>query len=319
MSYSLGVIPSKQDPRDYRVAAFVPVGDTFPTEYIVPYVPKIYDQGQYGMCVAFSCAAIKESQEYAERNIQKRYSPGFIYGNRKAGDYTGEGMEPREALKNLVTDGVPEYARFSTVGTYYECYSNIQIVKDQIYDYARPQVISSYVRIYTEQEAMTALTKLGPVLLTIAVYNSFYNPPSTGIIPSVGLNESITGYHALTIVGWKMINGKKYWIVNNSWGTGWGKSGQCYIPVGYKGINEMWSITDVHPTAERTIEMAIPMQVLGAGYSVLPFRPIYEAIGGTVTWGRTPTNKVWAQAVVPLPGKNVTIYSEEGSTKLTIK
>lgn len=75
----------------------------------------------------------------------------------------------------------------------------------------------------------------------------------------------------------------------------------------------------MHPIDERTIEMAVPMQVIGAGTTVLPFRAVYEALGGTVTWGRTPVNKIWAQASVPLVGKTVTVYTEEGSTQLKIK
>lgn len=317
-NFSLGAIPSKPDRRDYTVSMFTQVGTSFPAEFTITNVPKIYDQGQYGMCVAFSCAAIKESQEYKERGVQKRYSPGFIYANRKDGDYLGEGMEPREALKNLVADGVTEYTAFPKVGTYSYLSSEFKQYQTQLLPLAKPQVISSYVAIYSEDEVKTALMSWGPVLFCIAVYDSFYRPVG-GVVPQVKDGETVRGYHALTCVGWKVINGKTHYIINNSWSTSWGVNGQCFIPTDYKGISEMWSVTDYTPLNNvRELKMAIPMQVLPPGTSVVPVRSVYEPIGGIVQWGNE-TGTVWVEVTIPPYSKPRVVRFEQGSDKITIR
>jgi C1A family cysteine protease len=45
--------------------------------------------------------------------------------------------------------------------------------------------------------------------------------------------------HAIAIVGWGSHNGIDYWIVKNSWGTGWGENGYFRIIRGKNmcGIN----------------------------------------------------------------------------------
>jgi cathepsin X len=38
--------------------------------------------------------------------------------------------------------------------------------------------------------------------------------------------------HIVSIVGWKTVNDKQYWIVRNSWGTYWGNLGFFYVELG---------------------------------------------------------------------------------------
>lgn len=43
--------------------------------------------------------------------------------------------------------------------------------------------------------------------------------------------------HAVVVVGWGKLNGVDFWVVRNSWGTGWGLSGYGRIKRGVNRCN----------------------------------------------------------------------------------
>jgi C1A family cysteine protease len=294
---------------------FTPVITDFPPEHLVEKPPSIYDQGQTSMCVAYSLAALKEQHEYKERGTRMRYSPGFIYGNRKPTDYQGEGMHPREALANLVESGVCTYEELLGTGPYSACKAWVEWLPRRVREKAKDQRILSYVRAYTDNEIKTMLTTMGPVALTIAVYPSFFHPPG-GIVSVVQPDESIQGYHEMLIVGWKRIKGKEYWVVHNSWGTAWGDAGRCYIPAGYQGITECWGVTDMGAAMNRDIEMDCTPVIIPPGRITVPVRYIVEALGGTAKWDNDSKT---ATFIVPSNGKTVTFELQYGSKILKIR
>ena len=305
----LGAIPSPQDPRDYTVAMIAKAPAQIPESFCLPNLPEIYDQNGYGMCCAFATASIKEWQEYKERGARVRYSPGFIYANRKDGDYTGEGMQPREGLKNLCSDGVCSFDDMPTMGDYPTCYAYLS-QHPEVRPKATPQKIASYVRAYTDAEIKTAIMATGPVLVVIAVYDSFYQAGADGVVPPVGLNESIKGYHAMYIVGWR----KNDWITPNSWGKTWGDNGKCYLPFGYKGITEVWGITD-YIAPVKSVQMDAPATIIPPGRFAIPVRFVAEALGGSAVWD-APTET--ATMTIPPQTKTVTMQVKKGSSIMKI-
>ena len=71
---------------------------------------------------------------------------------------------------------------------------------------------------------MVALANQGPVSISVAASAwSFY---SSGIF-SQNCGTDIN--HAVVAVGYGVEKGKKFWIVRNSWGTGWGENGYIRI------------------------------------------------------------------------------------------
>ncbi|MCP4545671.1 MAG: hypothetical protein GY835_04280 [bacterium] len=64
-----------------------------------------------------------------------------------------------------------------------------------------------------------ALHNHGPVATTMTVYDTF-DAYTGGIYEASG---SVTGYHAVTIIGYNDTH--RYWIAKNSWGQGWGLGG----------------------------------------------------------------------------------------------
>ena len=307
----LGMIPSKYDNRDYQLARFMTVEAAFPPSFILPHLPEIYDQGSIGQCVAFTVSEIQESNQLRETGQRMRLSNSWIYGNRDINtDYLGEGMQPRDALKHLVEDGVPPYDLMPGVYYYHYCWALVQNKKPELIAKARPQKALSYVRLLTNAEIQTALMNWGPVMMCISVFNSFDWTGSNGIVQHVGEGESSRGGHAMLCVGWKQINGSSYWIVHNSWGKYWGKGGVCFIPFNYDGIRiggECWGVTDWTPPIVKEVVMDVPVQLVN-DRTMVPVRFIAEALGGSARWDeatQTATFKVGDKTIEATLGSKV--------------
>jgi len=240
MSYrqrQLGLIPSPQDYRDYKLNRVTAVKRAFPEEYTFPYlVPAPYDQGEVAACVAYTLKAIKEMQEYRERKKFARFSAAYIYGAREPQDFKGEGMIPREALNCLLKRGDCREEIFPGIYPYHICAGKIT---PEMHKDALPQRIKTYTAIYTVEEAKTAITELGPICVGFPVYESFFRGGNLPLPDKA--SEKFYGFHMMAIVGWKKDN---RWLALNSWGANWGAlKGYCTIPFNYP-INEMWAITD---------------------------------------------------------------------------
>jgi cathepsin B len=75
----------------------------------------------------------------------------------------------------------------------------------------------------------------GPVETGFTVYEDFFAYKS-GIYHHV--SGGMAGGHAVKIIGWGVESGVNYWIVANSWGTGWGINGTFKIKQGECGIDQ---------------------------------------------------------------------------------
>lgn len=74
----------------------------------------------------------------------------------------------------------------------------------------------------------------GPVTTGMEVYPDFYSfDPKKDIYDHDPTpNDKPVGGHAIALVGWGERDGKKYWIVRNSWGKDWGLDGFFYMARG---------------------------------------------------------------------------------------
>lgn len=247
-----GVTPSRPDSRDFHVSAFLPAKLDRPESCSLDVPTPVYDQGVTSMCVDFSLALLKEIQEYYERGIYTKMGHGFLYGNR-LGDYTGEGLIPRDAVAALQKFGLPKASDFDVMGTYTDCNTAYRERKDALDGLAIPQRVRSYARANTFDDVMGSLFTLkSPVALTIAVTDSFMWRTSNLVQDEDPSHfkegsEYLRGYHEMVIRGAFANGGNPLYLVQNSWGTGWGDNGTCMVPANWPGIVEMWTITDMHP------------------------------------------------------------------------
>lgn len=250
----LGVIPSPPDSRDYsidKLIACVP-STVEPDIFEYNYNDYIKDQGSIGECISASGSATREIKEKEQNGgIYKRFSVGFNYGYRpKSTDYKGVGMIPRDYLENLKDFGVPSYEMFMTEKEWPDIQQEVNNSNiSEILKNALPRKITGYARAYTPEEIKLALRTLGPLMIVVPVYQSFYSVSATNpIVPKYNSSkEHLYGSHALCLLGYD--NNKKLYKVANSWGKKFAENGFCYFSYDWP-FSEIWVITDTELSPE---------------------------------------------------------------------
>jgi cathepsin B len=88
---------------------------------------------------------------------------------------------------------------------------------------------------FTQGTIKKEILKNGPVETGFTVYEDFMSY-KTGIYQHT--TGKMLGGHAVTIIGWGVEEGTKYWLCQNSWGAEWGDQGYFKIKIGNSGMNQ---------------------------------------------------------------------------------
>jgi len=241
--YSLGALKDKIDNRDYKIADYF-VKDILQIPSLIDYTSQmqsVRDQGQKGSCVAFALSAIKEYEEKIDIKENLIFSPDWIYLQRP--DLGIDGMYPRDAMDFLVSNGdcLELSLPYSLSNASRITQEKIKILKDEAYNYR----ISAYARINNVDELKQSIYEHGPAFIAVALYDSFFNTNSDGLVPLPDTSkEGCVGGHALTVVGYD--DSKNLFKVKNSWGTSFGDKGYCYLSYDYISLYayDMWNLVD---------------------------------------------------------------------------
>jgi len=183
------------------------------------WIAGIRNQGQCGSCWAFSVAATM-SANYAKKHGG---SPPILSEQQlvdcSPSDHGCNGGWPLStfayAQKGVELDSAYPYR--ATTGT---CKFDASKVKAKVasYGYTSKSVDGIKQAVYNNGE------------ISVAVNANKMQSYHGGIITATGCSTSIN--HAVNVVGWGASGSTKYWIVRNSWGTGWGESGYCRFVAG---------------------------------------------------------------------------------------
>lgn len=219
----------------------------------------VKDQKAEGSCVGFTVAAVVEwfaVQEWLRllkvsrsditssgSNPFSDLSERWIYEYAQDIDrFPGEkgGTSIKAALKVLQTKGVPVEKAWPYKPEHRGS------PEDYAEDCAEFITIDNYYRVKTGsiKDHMRALF-CSPMPVAVEVYSELYNPDNDGTVKLPGKNSKLQGYHALCLTGYE--NYGDVFEVKNSWGSGYGDRGYCYLPKEYIRRHEVsaWSFNRI--------------------------------------------------------------------------
>lgn len=204
----------------------------------------IQDQGDCGSCTAFGTIGAWEPNIRIAENNQTdpvKLSERDLFFC--SGGTCGAGNTP-EATLNQCEQGICS----ESCCPYGTVYSGIDSSCGQgrCTDYVSTQKkLASWAYVTTAAQ-MKQLLQKGPLASTMTVHQSFFNYVS-GVYHNLGANDAIAGGHMIAIVGYD--DTQQAWLLRNSWGTGWGMSGYCWIAYGDSEIDVcMYQVVPAAPT-----------------------------------------------------------------------
>ena len=203
------------------------LGQTYPSELNwrnkdgQNWVSPVKNQGSCGSCWAFATAAVIESRiniELNKPNYNIDLSEQDLVSCSGAG--TCNGGQESKSFNSILYSGILKESCFPYTQSNTVCSAKCSNWKNEKIG------ISSYQLLTSSSAIKQAINNYGPVTVRMAVYDDFFYYKS-GVYRRVYGNYA--GLHAISIVGYDDIN--RYWIVKNSWGTGWGEAG--FFRIGY--------------------------------------------------------------------------------------
>lgn len=183
-----------------------------------PNCTPVKDQKSCGSCWAFTCTASFEAVINIWDKVQHDFSEQFLVNchtsssgcsggsNAAYSMYVNKGGVNEADLTYTAADGTcGTYTYHEKAQSYKTVTNTVAAIKQAVYDY-------------------------GPIYTAICAGNNLNNV-GTGILTQ---SDGTTLNHAVTIVGWDDAGG--YWIVRNSWGSGFSDGGYFKAKFGVSGI-----------------------------------------------------------------------------------
>ena len=216
------------------------------------FVTPVRNQGNCGSCWAFATTAALESYILINDtgpNRDDNRAEEILVSCSSAGSCNGGYIgTASEYIRNT---GIPPETYFPyTASSADDSCSNAQVGwQNNVYKIASWSYVNT--TSVSIEAIKNALNSYGPLVTTFDVYQDF-DYYKTGVYEHVYGN--LRGGHAVLIVGYNDdvgVSGGGYFIVKNSWGTGWGESGYFNIAYSQKASPVYfgeWTIAYQKPT-----------------------------------------------------------------------
>jgi len=228
----------------------------------------VKDQGPCGSCWAFAAADALSSRNAVKNGIlwdvSEKHMLDCTYWEGRDGCLGGN---PINAWENVGRVGVASNRKYPAYNARDDTCPN----NDQFTPTSYNRVVFSgssgtdaVVHQYfsNTHELKQDINKYGPCVMLMGADAAFMSLRGTGIWscnPTVGLN------HAITVVGWGVDNGHHYWMIKNSWDTGWGDNGYGRVSMRDCAIGSFYGVVfqcpEVRSSTERYALLGQPRYV----------------------------------------------------------
>jgi len=179
---------------------------------------KVKNQGECGSCYAFAttgslegCLARKYGKSYdlSEQNLVD-CSIGNVNNGCDGGLMTSSFAHIKKA------GGINHQVDYPYTGKVGRCSFKSGRIGGSL---------NSHVEVRpTEADLANSIATVGPVAVAVNASPRSFMMYSKGIYSDTGCTSDGLN-HAVLCVGYGVENGREFWIVKNSWGTGWGEKG----------------------------------------------------------------------------------------------
>jgi cathepsin F len=180
-------------------------------------VGPVKDQGSCGSCWAFSTVGNLEGLNYIKNKQLVQYSEQQLVDCDKKDSGCNGGLMENAFNYLKEAGGIMKQSDYKYTARDGTCKFSKTKVALQITGYKS-------AASQDEEEIKSFLYSTGPLAIAInADPLQFYNG---GIIDEDSSSCDPQGLnHGVTLVGYGSENGSDYWVIKNSWGTGWGEEG----------------------------------------------------------------------------------------------